>query len=131
MRFVNALRYVLGRLISVASFNLFQNTLFLHSYHIAHLDICLHNLLTDCEGHYACIDYECSRQFTGIHNPRVRNLRMAEEPPEVEHREDCDPYKVDIWSLAVLILRACKVSICFFREITVLKWILADRVLCS
>jgi serine/threonine protein kinase len=95
---------------------MFQNTLFLHSYHIAHLDIGLHNLLTDCEGHYAFIDYECSRQFTGIRNPRVRNLRMAEEPPEVGHREDCDPYKVDVWSLAVLILRACKVGICFSEK---------------
>ncbi|TDL24785.1 hypothetical protein BD410DRAFT_61237 [Rickenella mellea] len=36
---------------------------FLHANYIAHLDISIHNLLTDDNGRYAYIDFECSRRF--------------------------------------------------------------------
>jgi len=69
------------------------------------------NLLTDYNGHYAYIDYENSRNFRGITTPVVYNYRGTELPPESEKNEGIDPFKVDVWALAVLILRACKVRL--------------------
>lgn len=83
----------------------------MHMHHIAHLDISLRNLLTDYEGHYAYIDYELSRRFDGVLNPLVQGYRGTEIPPECERGECSDPYKIDIWALGVLVLRACKVSL--------------------
>jgi serine/threonine protein kinase len=86
-----------------------QHSVFMHSHHIAHLDISLRNLLTDYNFRYAYIDYERSRRFDCMNNPRLSGIRGTEMPPETERGEPCDPYKVDIWALGVLILRACKV----------------------
>lgn len=83
----------------------------MHSHHIAHLDISIRNLLTDFNHHYAYIDFECSRRFDGILNPRVRGCRGTELPPEIERGESSDPFKVDIWGLGMLFVRACAVSI--------------------
>lgn len=81
----------------------------MHKHDIAHLDISLRNIVTDYEGHYAYIDYESSRRFPGITCPLIFGYRGTEVPPECEQSEHVDPYKVDIWALAVLMLRACKV----------------------
>lgn len=81
----------------------------MHRHHVAHLDISLRNLLTDYKGHYACIDYETSMRFDRVPYPRIRGPRGTEVPPELERNESSDPYKVDVWALAVLMLRACKV----------------------
>ena len=84
----------------------------MHQHHIAHLDISLRNILTDNRGHYSSIDYELSRRFdSSIPNPRIHGHRATEVPPEFERGEAGDPYKADVWALAVLILRACQV--CF------------------
>lgn len=83
----------------------------MHMHHIAHLDISLRNLLTDYKGHYAYIDYELSRRFDGVLVPLVQGYRGTEVPPECERGECSDPYKIDIWALGVLVLRACKVSL--------------------
>lgn len=83
----------------------------MHKHHIAHLDISLRNLLTDYEGHYAYIDYELSRRFDGADKPYIHGYRGTEVPPECEEGICNNPYKVDVWALAVLILRACKVCI--------------------
>lgn len=80
----------------------------MHQHRIAHLDISLRNLLTDYKGHYAYIDFELSRRFD-VSNPRITGIRGTELPPECSHESFYDPYKVDVWALAVLILRACKV----------------------
>lgn len=80
----------------------------MHEHCIAHLDISLRNLLTDYRGHYAYIDYEHSRRLDGINSPRIFNFKATEVPPECEEGECFEPYKVDVWALAVLILRACK-----------------------
>ena len=82
----------------------------MHKHHIAHLDISLRNIVTDYQGHYAYIDYESSRRFPGITHPLIFGYRGTEVPPECEQDEYVDPYKVDVWALAVLMLRACKVS---------------------
>ncbi|EIN07341.1 hypothetical protein PUNSTDRAFT_71694 [Punctularia strigosozonata HHB-11173 SS5] len=88
-----------------------EHIVFLHARHIAHLDISLRNILTDYEHHYAFIDYENSRRFDARAGPpRVRHLKGTEIPPELERGEWCDPYKIDVWALAVLILRACKLT---------------------
>jgi serine/threonine protein kinase len=81
---------------------------FLHKHGIAHLDISLRNLLTDYEGHYAYIDYELSRCFNSPVTA-VRNYRGTEVPPECETEGEANPFKIDVWALAVLMLRACKV----------------------
>jgi serine/threonine protein kinase len=82
----------------------------MHKHRIAHLDISLRNLLTDYRGHYAYIDYELSRRFDPSQTALVYNYRGTELPPECEGGGEIDPYKVDVWALAVLMLRACKVS---------------------
>jgi len=69
------------------------------------------NLLTDYDGHYAYIDYEISRQFENAGDSLVYNYRGTEVPPECERGLGVDPFKVDVWALAVLILRACKVCV--------------------
>jgi serine/threonine protein kinase len=84
----------------------------MHKHHIAHLDISLTNLLTDYMGHYAYIDYELSRRFESTDLPHlVYNYRGTELPPESGKDTPVDPYKVDVWALAVLILRSCKVCL--------------------
>lgn len=84
----------------------------MHRQRIAHLDISLHNFLTDHEGHYACIDYEQSRRYDNSSTvPQMQYYRAAEIPPELERGESSDPFKVDVWALGVFILRACKVLI--------------------
>ncbi|KAF8636580.1 hypothetical protein AX17_003391 [Amanita inopinata Kibby_2008] len=87
-----------------------EHAAFMHGHHIAHLDISLRNLLTDYRGHCAYIDYELSRRFDGIDQPHVYGCRGTEIPPEFERAERADPYKVDVWALGVLILRACQVG---------------------
>ena len=86
-----------------------QHVAFLHKHHIVHLDISAHNILTDYNGHYAYIDYETSRRFVSTEKPVLYNYRGTEVPPECELEDRCDPYKVDIWALGILIFRACKV----------------------
>ena len=84
----------------------------MHKHHIAHLDISLTNLLTDYMGHYAYIDYELSRRFESTDPTHlVYNYRGTELPPESGTDLPVDPYKVDVWALAVLILRSCKVCL--------------------
>lgn len=85
-----------------------QHVVFMHKHNIAHLDISLRNIVTDYKGHYAYIDYETSRRFNGI-QPLIFGYRGTEVPPECERCEYIDPYKVDVWALAILMLRACKV----------------------
>ncbi|PPR08082.1 hypothetical protein CVT24_010543 [Panaeolus cyanescens] len=85
-----------------------QHTTFLHKNHIAHLDISLMNIVTNGRGQYAFIDYELSRRFDSNSSPLVYNYRGTEVPPECETKSGVNPYKIDIWALAVLILRACK-----------------------
>jgi len=84
----------------------------MHKHCIAHLDISLRNLVTDYEGHYAYIDYELSRRFDGGGSICVPDFRATEVPPECELLNgDCpDPFKADVWALAILILRACKLA---------------------
>lgn len=100
----------------------------MHAHGIAHLDISLRNILTDFKGHYAFIDFETSRTFqfaprviphssgrpasieTTLMEPRIRGVHGTEDPPEIERGEESDPFKVDVWALAVVILRACKVG---------------------
>lgn len=82
----------------------------MHKHYIAQLDISLRNILTDDHGHYACIDYELSRRFDPDETPRVRGVRGTEIPPELEAGESSNPFKVDIFALGVLMIRATKVS---------------------
>ena len=82
----------------------------MHKHHIAHLDISLSNLLTDYMGNYSYIDYELGRRFDSrAPTHLVCNYRGTELPPESGKNTPVDPYKVDVWALAVLVLRACKV----------------------
>jgi len=89
-----------------------EHGVFMHKHGVAHLDISLRNLLTDYEGHYAYIDYELSRRFDGVSPICIPEFRATEVPPECELLNgDCpDPFKADVWALAVLILRACKLA---------------------
>lgn len=83
----------------------------MHSHRMAHLDISIRNLLTDYKCHYAYIDFECCRRFDAIPNALVRGCRGTDLPPELERGEWSDPYKADVWSLAILILRSSKVGL--------------------
>ncbi|KAH9946038.1 kinase-like domain-containing protein [Epithele typhae] len=87
-----------------------EHIAFMHSQRIAHLDISIRNVLTDCRGHYAVSDYELSHRFPVlpgvVQTPRVAGCRRTECPPELERGESSDPYKVDVYGLGVLILRA-------------------------
>lgn len=87
-----------------------EHIVFLHSHKMAHLDISIHNILTDYKGHYAFIDYECCRQFDDTLNPLIKGIRGTDIPPEIENGGWTDPYKTDVWQLAVLIIRACKIT---------------------
>ena len=104
----------------------------MHAHHMAHLDISVHNILTDYKSHYAFIDFECCRRFDGATTPRIRITRGTEVPPELERGEWSDPYKADVWSLAVLIHRACKV--CEFGDhvsyLPILSSVLDYRIQC-
>lgn len=82
----------------------------MHSLKMVHLDISLRNLVTDYNGRYAYIDFELARRFEEDPNPRLAFRRGTEVPPECERGELTDPYKIDVWALGVLILRACKAS---------------------
>lgn len=110
----------------------------MHRHNIAHLDISLRNIVTDHEGHYAYIDFELSQQFdtscTGT--PLVHIYRATEVPPECDMNIGVDPFKVDVWALAVLILRASKVRhdmvsfillSRFFNALPPAHWILGSR----
>ncbi|KAH9952227.1 kinase-like domain-containing protein [Amylocystis lapponica] len=82
-----------------------EHIVFMHTFHVAHLDVSVRNVLTDLNTRYACIDFEMSRRFDDLSDPRIRNCRSAETPPEVERGEWTNPYKVDIWALGILLLR--------------------------
>lgn len=96
---------------SAAHHQFWQHIAFMHAHRIAHLDVSLRNILTDYQGHYACIDYELSTRYDGVAHPRVCNPRGTEIPPDLERREWCDPYKVDVYALGILLLRAMEVSV--------------------
>lgn len=81
----------------------------MHAHYVTHLDISLSNVLTNCAGSYAYIDFELSRRFQSDAIPLVRCVRGTELPPEIDQKDNCCPYKIDIWTLGVTILRACKV----------------------
>ena len=82
----------------------------MHSHGVAHLDISLGNILTDCEGNYIYIDFETSRRYDrSIRLPRISGCRGTEIPPDVEGGEESCPFKIDVFALGVLFLRACKV----------------------
>jgi len=83
---------------------------FMHSHNIAHLDISCTNILTNCGGAYAYIDFELSRHFSAGDKSVVRGIRGTELPPEIERGEESSPFKVDIWALGQTILRAYKAS---------------------
>lgn len=86
----------------------------MHEQGIAHLDISLGNVLTDFEGHYIYIDFETSRRYDrNGRPPRISGCRGTEIPPDIECGEESCPFKVDVFALGVLILRACKVCIPF------------------
>lgn len=85
-----------------------EHAAFMHMHRIAHLDISLRNLVTDYNGRYACIDYELSRRLGLGQRASFVGFRATEVPPECENGECRDPFKVDVWALAVLMLRACK-----------------------
>ncbi|KAK7019350.1 MAP/microtubule affinity-regulating kinase 4 [Favolaschia claudopus] len=92
-----------------------EHCVFMHRHRVAHLDISLRNLLTDYKGHYAYIDYGVGKSavLTTLSPARFPLLRATEVPPEcASFGGDCpDAFKADVWALAVLILRACKVGI--------------------
>ena len=69
------------------------------------------NLVTDYQGHYACIDYEASRCFEGVSEPRILIERGTELPPEMERGEGGDPFAADVWAMGILFLRALHVSL--------------------
>ncbi|KAL0581713.1 hypothetical protein V5O48_000295 [Marasmius crinis-equi] len=94
-----------------------EHAAFMHSHHIAHLDISLRNLLTDYQGHYAYIDFELSHIFEEPF-PRAYGCRLGTEvPPECDGPGSYDPFKVDVFALGVLILRACKMTGHFVPEL--------------
>jgi serine/threonine protein kinase len=88
----------------------------MHSHYVTHLDVSLSNILSNSTGSYAYIDFELSRRFQPGMIPLVRCARGTELPPECERGEDCCPFKVDIWALGVIILRACKASLLSFTQ---------------
>ena len=64
-----------------------QHIVFMHSHHMAHLDISIRNLLTDYRSHYAYIDFETTRRFDGIPHPLIDTCRGTDPPPEAERGE--------------------------------------------
>ncbi|GLB34926.1 putative protein kinase [Lyophyllum shimeji] len=104
-----------------------EHVVFMHRHHIAHLDISLRNLVTDYKHHYAYIDFEGSRMYAGGSSPVICGYRGTEVPPECERGEPADPYKIDVWALAVVILRACKLTGYYIPELMqVIKPMLHD-----
>ncbi|KAJ7063326.1 kinase-like domain-containing protein [Mycena amicta] len=88
-----------------------EHVVFMHKHQTAHLDIGLRNLLTNYKGSYAYIDYELSRRFdSSCQSIYIRGFRSTEIPPECEGGDCPDPFKADVWALAILILRACKLA---------------------
>ncbi|TFK29965.1 hypothetical protein FA15DRAFT_663277 [Coprinopsis marcescibilis] len=87
-----------------------EHVAFMHQHRLAHLDISIRNLVTNCKGQCAFIDFELSRKYDSVANPRIQGYRATEVPPECETREGCDPFKIDVWALGVLILRVCKLG---------------------
>ncbi|KAH9856970.1 kinase-like domain-containing protein [Lenzites betulinus] len=83
-----------------------EHIVFMHAHRIAHLDVSLRNILTNYKGHYACIDYETSTRYDGSTAARTSICKGTEIPPELERGEWSDPYKVDVYALGVLLLRA-------------------------
>ncbi|OAX44687.1 kinase-like protein [Rhizopogon vinicolor AM-OR11-026] len=100
-----SLRYLL-----VALHHCIEHIAFMHRHHIAHLDISLHNFLTNYNGRYACIDYELSHRIDKASSPWILCSRGTEMPPEVERGRPSNPFMVDVWALGILILRACKLA---------------------
>ncbi|KAF9227884.1 kinase-like protein [Gyrodon lividus] len=94
-----------------------EHVVFMHRNRIVHLDISLHNFLSDYQGRYACIDYELSRKVDDLIGPGGICPRGTEVPPELERGQASNPYMVDVWALAVLILRACKVAEFYVPEL--------------
>jgi len=105
-----------------------EGLVFMHTHHIAHLDISLRNLLSDNKGRFFYIDFEMSRYFPpsppppfrSKHHvahvcdaprpPRVGKIRATEVPPELELGGESDPFKVDIFQLGMLIVNANKLT---------------------
>ncbi|KAI0831392.1 kinase-like domain-containing protein [Trametes gibbosa] len=83
-----------------------EHFVFMHAIHVAHLDVSLRNILTDYQGHYACIDYETSTRYDSSIVARTCIRKGTEIPPELERGEWSDPYKVDVYALGILLLRA-------------------------
>lgn len=94
-----------------------QHIAFMHSHCFAHLDIAVWNVLTDCAGRYAYIDYETSCRFSKppveveeggdtSDSVLVYQPRGAELPPEVEKGLSTSPYAMDVWALGRLISKA-------------------------
>ena len=81
----------------------------MHAHGISHLDISLRNILTDFRGRYRYIDFEMSRLYGGATAPLIKGCRGTEMPPEIERGEVSDPFKVDVWALGTVILRALEV----------------------
>ncbi|EPQ58271.1 hypothetical protein GLOTRDRAFT_137018 [Gloeophyllum trabeum ATCC 11539] len=104
-----------------------EHVVFLHRHHIAHLDISMRNLLTDCNGRYGYIDYELSRRFDGIPNPLLCGGRGTEVAPELENGGCGDPYKADVWALGVFLLRGCKLTGYSIPELTSLTREMLNR----
>ncbi|KIM65301.1 hypothetical protein SCLCIDRAFT_1212469 [Scleroderma citrinum Foug A] len=86
-----------------------EHIVFMHKYNIVHLDISVHNFVTDYYGHYACIDYELSRRLD-IDDSHDVSPRGTEIPPELGHGQSSNLFAIDIWALAMLILRACDMT---------------------
>ena len=81
----------------------------MHRHRYVHFDLAIANIVTNQQGAYAFIDFELSRKFDNGSHFRALGHRATELPPECECKEYSDPFKVDVWALGVLILRACKV----------------------
>lgn len=96
----------------------------MHAHHMAHLDISIRNLLTDYKAHYAYIDFETCRRFEDPY-PRIRGCRGTNLSPELERGEWTDPFKVDIWALAMLIHHASAVSDSLSLEMPVASFALS------
>lgn len=98
------------RLFLMAVRSCIEHIAFMHLHGIAHLDISLRNLVTDYQGHYACIDFELSRRYGPLDHPRIQGVRGTELPPELERGESSDPFKVDVWALGAVIIKACQLT---------------------
>ncbi|CEL51572.1 hypothetical protein RSOLAG1IB_00107 [Rhizoctonia solani AG-1 IB] len=117
----------LGKLSPVDFFHIlrqcFEAVAALHAIGIAHLDISCYNILCNSQKQIAVIDFEASRCFNQSaamhsryqhHSHTIYPCRTTEIPPEFRtedayQRRHC-AYKLDIFSLGVLILRFAKSS---------------------